>query len=354
MTGQPASPWPHRMAWVLCCATFPLLWVGGLITTTDAGMAVPDWPGTYGYNLFLYPWRTWLFGPWDLLVEHGHRLFASGVGLLTIAMVVVAWRSRASAAGRWLSVAALGLVVLQGVLGGLRVVLNERHLALLHGATGPVFFAVTAVLVVLTRGRDPQRPGQASRPSGLAVALACVLPVSIYFQLVLGAAMRHVPEDSSYNTFAQHVQTHVWGAGVVTLGVLLNASIAWLGPGGRLRRTLATLMIAVVLLQGSLGVATWVAKYRLPGWAQTGVAADAWAAVAGPGTMSPSSAGGWIETHVVTGHSATGSLLLALSVAHAVVATRRRAAADQPEPPVPPSEPSPPRRDRPEPAAGPA
>ena len=59
------------MAWVLACATFPLLWVGGLITTTDAGMAVPDWPGTYGYNMFLYPWQTWLFGPWDLFIEHG-------------------------------------------------------------------------------------------------------------------------------------------------------------------------------------------------------------------------------------------------------------------------------------------
>jgi hypothetical protein len=53
------SPRPHRWAVALACATFPLLWVGGLVTTTDAGMAVPDWPMTYGYNLFLYPWTTW-------------------------------------------------------------------------------------------------------------------------------------------------------------------------------------------------------------------------------------------------------------------------------------------------------
>ena len=52
------SRWPHRWAVALACATFPLVWVGGLVTTTDSGMAVPDWPSTYGYNLFLYPWKT--------------------------------------------------------------------------------------------------------------------------------------------------------------------------------------------------------------------------------------------------------------------------------------------------------
>src|SRR6186997_3292137 len=83
------SPWPHRWAVVLCCATFPLIWVGALVTTYDAGMAVPDWPSTYGYNLFAYPWQTWLFGPFDLFVEHGHRLLGAAVGFLTIAFVVL-------------------------------------------------------------------------------------------------------------------------------------------------------------------------------------------------------------------------------------------------------------------------
>ena len=78
---------------VLACATFPLVWVGGLVTTTDAGMAVPDWPSTFGYNMFLYPWQSWLAGPWDLFVEHGHRLLASSVGMLTIGLVIVMWRT---------------------------------------------------------------------------------------------------------------------------------------------------------------------------------------------------------------------------------------------------------------------
>ena len=65
------------LAVVLVCATFPLIWVGGLVTTYEAGMAVPDWPTTYGYNLFLYPWQTWICGPWDLFIEHGHRLLGA-------------------------------------------------------------------------------------------------------------------------------------------------------------------------------------------------------------------------------------------------------------------------------------
>lgn len=327
MSIQPTdqSPWPHRWAWVLCLATFPLIWVGGLITTTDAGMAVPDWPGTYGYNLFLYPWRTWLFGPWDLLVEHGHRLFASGVGLLTIGFVIVVWRNSTSSLLRKLALAALGLVIFQGVLGGLRVVLNERLLAMLHGSTGPLFFGLTAALVALTKNlAEPAEP----RPSGSA-RWVWVLPVCAYFQLVAGAALRHVPEDSSFNTFAVHVQAHLWGALVVTLAVITTAWIAWRKPVGRGRKRLAVLLVGVLALQVTLGVATWVAKYRLPDWAhstlaQGGIVADAWEATVGPGTISASTAGGWGQTHTVTGHSANGSLLLGLSIAHAVIAMRQR------------------------------
>lgn len=332
---SPTSPWPHRWAWVLCVATFPLLWIGGLITTTDAGMAVPDWPGTYGYNLFLYPWRTWMFGPWDLLVEHGHRLFASGVGLLTIGFVVVVFRNDRRPLIRWLAIGALALVIWQGVLGGLRVVLNERLLAMAHGSTGPLFFALTAVLVVLTARKSEPRPSEsdqtaalsAPRPAAAGTKWWWLVPALAYVQLLLGAAMRHVPEDASFNTFADHIRTHLWGALVVTIAVIAAAVVAWWHPVGRSRRIVATCLLGVVLAQASLGVATWIAKYRLPAWAQQGVAADAWAAVAGPGTISPSVAGGWTETHVVTGHSATGSLLLALSVAHAIVVTRRRSTA---------------------------
>jgi cytochrome c oxidase assembly protein subunit 15 len=67
--GPPAKTL-HRLAVLAVCLVWPLIWVGGLVTTYDAGMAVPDWPGTYGYNLFLYPLTTWVYGPFDLLIEH--------------------------------------------------------------------------------------------------------------------------------------------------------------------------------------------------------------------------------------------------------------------------------------------
>src|SRR5437762_1599186 len=137
---QQRSPWPHRWAVALACATFPLLWVGGLVTTTGSGMAVPDWPTTYGYNLFLYPWKSWITGPWALFLEHSHRLFGATVGILAIAFVAAVWQCDARRWIRWLSVAALCLVVVQGVLGGIRVLRDDEGFAMFHGMTGPLFF----------------------------------------------------------------------------------------------------------------------------------------------------------------------------------------------------------------------
>src|SRR5215212_6449864 len=144
------SPWPHRSAVALACATFPLVWVGGLVTTTDAGMAVPDWPNTYGYNLFLYPWQSWLAGPWDLFVEHGHRMLAALVGIITIGMLFVLMRLERRNWVRGTGFAALALVMFQGALGGMRVLFDERTLAMLHGMTGPLFFGITVALAVIT------------------------------------------------------------------------------------------------------------------------------------------------------------------------------------------------------------
>ena len=142
---------PIAGPWCLACATFPLVWVGGLVTTTDAGMAVPDWPNTYGYNLFLYPWQTWLLGPWDLFVEHGHRLLAASRRHAHDRSARRAVATRTIAAGcNGLGFAALALVIFQGVLGGMRVLLDERTLAMLHGCTGPLFFALTVAMVVFT------------------------------------------------------------------------------------------------------------------------------------------------------------------------------------------------------------
>src|SRR5438132_5694691 len=123
------SLWPHRIAILLAGATFPLLFIGGLVTSKGAGLAVPDWPTTFGYNMFLYPWSRMVGG---ILYEHSHRLIGSAVGLLTIALALVLWRKESRPWLRWLGVVALGAVIAQGVLGGLRVVLLQQTLAIIH------------------------------------------------------------------------------------------------------------------------------------------------------------------------------------------------------------------------------
>src|SRR5215468_7172473 len=102
------SAWPHRLAMILVCATFPLLFIGGLVTSKGAGLAVPDWPTTFGYNMFLYPWSK-MVG--NIFYEHSHRLVASAVGLLTIALTVAFWLRERRQWLRWLGMLALGLVI---------------------------------------------------------------------------------------------------------------------------------------------------------------------------------------------------------------------------------------------------
>ena len=120
-----------------------MIWIGGLVTSYGAGMAVPDWPNTYGYNLFLYPLETWLYGPWKLFIEHGHRLFGTLIGMITIAFLISAWRCQTRPVVRWLGVAALVGVLFQGALGGMRVIVYQVQLAKIHGCVGPAFFALT-------------------------------------------------------------------------------------------------------------------------------------------------------------------------------------------------------------------
>ena len=82
--------WPHLVACLLVAVTAVLLCFGALVTTYEAAMAVPDWPATYGHNLFLFPFAEWFWGPWDLFLEHGHRLLGALVGLLSLVLAAVA------------------------------------------------------------------------------------------------------------------------------------------------------------------------------------------------------------------------------------------------------------------------
>jgi cytochrome c oxidase assembly protein subunit 15 len=316
------SPWPHRWAVALACATFPLLWVGGLVTTTGAGMAVPDWPTTYGYNLFLYPWATWLAGPWDLFVEHGHRLLGAVVGLITIGLLAAVWRTDERRWMRRLGMAALALVIFQGVLGGMRVRLDERTLAMLHGCTGPLFFGLTIAMVVFTSTRWCSGHAALSiAPVGHIRRLALVTCILVYLQILLGAVVRHVPVAAEPTTFVHAVRFHLFLAAILTLHIAFLCWSVWRHVRGiQPLRGLAFALAVLLLVQLTLGAATWLVKFAAPSWA--------------PGWISIGRAaiqdGGWLQTHVITAHVAVGSLLLATSLALALYIQRLLRGTDNP------------------------
>ncbi len=297
------DPWLNFLAWGVAAATFPLIWIGGLVTTTNAGMAVPDWPGTYGYNLFAYPWQTWFFGPWDLFIEHGHRLLASGVGLLTIGLLVVAWRSTTrSLAVRWGAVGLLALVLLQGILGGARVLFDERVIARIHGCVGPMFFLSAVAFAVFTSAwwnRRERHSLDAIRP---LLKSSAALLAAFVAQLVFGAFVRHVDVSDSPAQFRGAVYFHLITAGLISVltGAVLYRSWAVEVP---LHLKWAALALAgLVIVQIGLGIGSWVVRYSWPDWLGD-------FAFAAQHTSLVNSISGSV---IRTAHVANGSALLAL------------------------------------------
>src|SRR5262249_60664930 len=129
----------NRFAGLTAGATFLLIGLGGLVTSHEAGLAVPDWPTSYGYNMFLFPVRLWQN---NILYEHAHRLFASLVGLLTTILAVWLWLREPRAWLRWLGLSAFLAILLQGVLGGLRVTLLKDEIGIPPAILAPTLFVL--------------------------------------------------------------------------------------------------------------------------------------------------------------------------------------------------------------------
>src|SRR5262245_16465109 len=106
----------YRFSQMLAGCTIVLILAGSLVTSNGAGLSVPDWPTSYGWNMFTFPPSMWVG---NILYEHGHRLVASGVGALTILLVTWLLVADTPRRQRWLGVAAIGVVIAQGLLGGL-------------------------------------------------------------------------------------------------------------------------------------------------------------------------------------------------------------------------------------------
>ena len=184
------NPWLRRFAWLLAALTLLLICSGGMVTSKGVGLAVPDWPTTFGYNMFLFPVSQWVGG---IFFEHTHRLIASAVGFLTIILSVWLWRAETRCWLRWSGVAALGAVVLQGVLGGLRVTMLKDHIGIFHACLAQAFFGLLIVIALALS--DTWRLAVVSNLRSSTARIAIAATALIYLQLGLGATMRHQHRD---------------------------------------------------------------------------------------------------------------------------------------------------------------
>jgi cytochrome c oxidase assembly protein subunit 15 len=183
------NSWLKRYAVFAAAATFALVCIGGLVTSHEAGLTVPDWPTSYGYNMFFFPISKWVGG---IFFEHVHRLAASGVGLLTTILAI--WLYRSQSSPKWLRV--LGVVaffgvVAQGVLGGLRVTLLKDQLGVFHAALAQLFLLLMCAIALFLTDFWRNLPVHGQTDSHRFRPLLIFATALVLCQLILGATMRH-------------------------------------------------------------------------------------------------------------------------------------------------------------------
>lgn len=196
---SPSTGLLHRFSQLVVTITLVLVFLGGMVTTKGAGLAVPDWPLSYGS---LNPPGWWHIE--NVRLEHGHRLLASLVGFLTTVLAIWVYRSDSRSSIRKLGVAAFLLVALQGLFGGLRVTQMSVALAVVHACTAQVFLCVLIVLASALSPSGRRAQDRLSRGMGASLPrLSYVLVAVIFLQLVLGATMRHLGAGLAIPDFPQ-------------------------------------------------------------------------------------------------------------------------------------------------------
>lgn len=271
-----------------------LIFMGALVTSNDAGLAVPDWPTTYGENMFLFPPSKWIGG---IFYEHVHRLIASGVGLLTVILTVWTALVDHRPAVRRLTFAALAIVICQGGLGGLTVLMRlPDAVSTAHGVLGQTFFIVSLIIAFLHSREYAQALKSPLTYNRRVFGWACGAVAAVYLQLIIGAWMRHtssglavldfpqmggswlpLPLDSvttGANTLRAAIHLPPVGAsqvvyhllhrfGALAVVAIVGAMIAAAAPMGGLVRKTAWRVGIVLCVQFGLGVAA-VLSVRSP------------------------------------------------------------------------------------------
>jgi cytochrome c oxidase assembly protein subunit 15 len=240
------TPGLHRWSVLLASCTLLLVVAGGLVTSRDAGLSVPDWPLSYGK----------LMPPMEggILYEHGHRMVATTVGLLTIVSMVWLFRSERRRWLRWLGVIALAAVILQGVLGGLTVLLLlPWWISTAHACLAQLFFSTTVAMALFTSNWWLREPAYVDEAPGYPIrALSLAAPVCVLAQLALGAAARHKAIGSIYHISASPIVTGVilW----ISLRILLHYA------ENRELRVASISLLAITFCQVFLGIAAFMSR----------------------------------------------------------------------------------------------
>jgi cytochrome c oxidase assembly protein subunit 15 len=190
VSGLSSFVWLRRYTKFLVAVTLFLIFAGSLVTSTGAGLSVPDWPNTYGTFMFLFPLKDMVGG---IFYEHSHRLIASTVGLMTVILALWVARRETRSWVKKLAGFALATVVLQGLLGGLTVLFFlPAPVSSGHAVLGQTFFIVTIVMAYSQSRERWQRVRLVNEVHDKTLArLAVVTAILIYVQLILGAVMRH-------------------------------------------------------------------------------------------------------------------------------------------------------------------
>ena len=245
------SPWLHRLARLTAGATFLLIVIGGIVTSTDSGLAVPDWPTTFGYNMFLYPLSEMVGG---ILYEHSHRLMGSLVGILTVSLFIFLLVKDSRKWLKWIGLAALIAVIVQGVLGGLRVTQINRSLAIVHACLAQAFFALLCGIAWFT-SRDwwqDRRDTLISAAQKLR-RLSLITTGLIYMQLIFGAVLRHTGSRlDAHLLFAFLVALHIF--------LLVRRILGTNDEAQRIAPSMALLLLGLLAIQLMLGTGAFFAK----------------------------------------------------------------------------------------------
>lgn len=305
MSASSAHHWLHRLAVSTVVVALVTLTFGALVTSKNAGMAFRDWPTSDGHGMFAYPWLNDFARDWDKFLEHGHRLAGALIGMWSIGLVTTAFAVDSRPSVRRLSIAILIGVICQGLLGGFRVQLDERGLAMVHGLFAAIVFSLMGSLCLITGPRwENCRLNQPDEGLGLLKLLSAGVALGLLVQYVLGGMIRH-----------QGSGLHEHLALGVAAGVLLvaNGIACALSSSVWIRRSGLILALAA-LGQVGLGLATWVFKF---GFTPIGYVAVADSIQ---------------QVSLRTAHTVWGIMLLMLAVTHAVKVFRVAAVSPRSEP----------------------